>query len=77
MHWGPLYITLVSGFILLNFYLHCGVQVPLLERACKLAFLNSSAHHNVHHAKVGVHFGEASFLWDRLCDTEQKPTVAT
>lgn len=75
VHWAPLYIATVSGFVVLNFYLHCGVEVPVLERACKALWLNSSVHHNVHHAKVNVHFGEASFLWDRLCGTEQESKV--
>ena len=59
------------GFVGLNLYLHCGVEVPALERLCRASLLNSSAHHNVHHARVGVHFGEASFVWDHLCGTEQ------
>jgi sterol desaturase/sphingolipid hydroxylase (fatty acid hydroxylase superfamily) len=75
VHWAPVYVGLVVGFVLLNFYLHCGVEVPALERACRALRLNSSVHHNVHHAKVGVHFGEASFVWDRLCGTEDKAAV--
>lgn len=71
VHWAPVYVGLVVGFVLLNLYLHCGVEVPALERLCKALALNSSVHHNVHHAKVNLHFGEASFLWDRLCGTEQ------
>lgn len=70
VHWAPVYRALVLGFVWLNLYLHCGVEVGALERLCKALRLNSSAHHNVHHARVNVHFGEASFVWDRLCGTE-------
>lgn len=68
-HWAPLYFGLVLGFIALNFYLHCGVTWGLLERTLPRVLLNTSAFHNVHHSHVKVNFGEASFLWDRICGT--------
>lgn len=68
-HWAPLYFGLVVGFIHLNFYLHCGVTIPLLERALPLLRINTSLFHNVHHARANTHFGEALTLWDTLCGT--------
>lgn len=68
-HWAPLYFGLVLGFIALNFYLHCGVTWRLLEGTLPRAFLNTSAFHNVHHSHVKVNFGEALYLWDRICGT--------
>ena len=68
-HWAPIYFALVGGFILLNFYLHCGVTIPLLERVLPLLRINTSLFHNVHHARANTHFGEALTLWDTLCGT--------
>jgi lathosterol oxidase len=69
VHYGPLYFGLVVGFILLNFYLHCGVTLALPERTLSRVLLNTSAFHNVHHARANTHFGEALTLWDRICGT--------
>ncbi len=76
-HWAPLYVLLVGGFVLLNFYLHCGVRVALLEATLPHAWLNTSAYHNIHHSHANANFGEASFLWDRLCKTrlQDRPHV--
>jgi lathosterol oxidase len=68
-HYAPIYFTLVVGFVSLNYYLHCGVRVALLERILSPLGLNSSAFHNVHHSHANVNFGEAMTLWDRLCRT--------
>lgn len=68
-HWAPLYFALVAGFIALNFYLHCGIRVGMLERLLPPFLFNTSAFHNVHHAHADVNFGEALTLWDRLCRT--------
>ena len=70
-HYAPIYFALVVGFILLNYYLHCGVSVPLLERTLPPLLLNTSAFHNVHHSHANVNFGEAMTLWDRLCRTRR------
>lgn len=69
MHYGPFYFPVIGGFILLNFYLHCGVTVALLERLLPPLLVNTSAHHNVHHANADTHFGEAFTVWDHLCHT--------
>jgi len=80
-HWAPLYFALVIGFIGLNFYLHCGVTWRFVEATLPRAFVNTSAFHNVHHSHVKVNFGEALYLWDRLCGTrlvdrpEHRPVV--
>lgn len=71
LHWGPAYVTLVGGFVLLNLYLHCGVRVAWLEAIVPRLGLNTSAFHNVHHSHVRANFGEVAFLWDRLCGTRQ------
>lgn len=68
-HWAPLYFGLVLGFITLNFYLHCGVTSRALESTLPRAMFNTSAFHNVHHSHVKVNFGEALYLWDRICKT--------
>jgi sterol desaturase/sphingolipid hydroxylase (fatty acid hydroxylase superfamily) len=68
-HWGPLYFGLVGGFIALNFYLHSGVTWRIVEAVLPRAFFNTSAFHNVHHSHVKVNFGEALYLWDRICKT--------
>jgi lathosterol oxidase len=68
-HWAPLYFGLVIGFVSLNFYLHSGVLLAPLEATLPRLFLNTSAFHNVHHAKVNRNFGEVSFLWDWLLGT--------
>jgi sterol desaturase/sphingolipid hydroxylase (fatty acid hydroxylase superfamily) len=68
-HWAPFYFGLVLGFIILNFYLHCGVTWRFLESTLPRVFLNTSAFHNVHHSHVKVNFGEALYLWDRICGT--------
>lgn len=68
-HYGPVYFTLIITFVLLNYYLHCGVVAPLLEAILPRLFVNTSVFHNRHHANAEVHFGEALTLWDRLCRT--------
>jgi lathosterol oxidase len=69
LHWAPLYFGLVVGFVNLNFYLHCGVTLAWVERTLPRVLLNTSAFHNVHHARANTHFGEALILWDVLCGT--------
>jgi lathosterol oxidase len=71
MHWAPLYYGLVAGFILLNFYLHCGIASRLLEATLPRLGINTSAFHNRHHANAEVNFGEALTVWDRLCRTRE------
>lgn len=68
-HFAPVYFGLVGGFVLLNFYLHCGVSFAWIEATLPHALINTSVFHNRHHAKVGVNFGEALTLWDRICGT--------
>ena len=68
-HYGPVYFTLIVAFVLLNFYLHCGVVARRLEALLPPLFVNTSVFHNRHHADAEVHFGEALTLWDRLCRT--------
>jgi lathosterol oxidase len=69
LHWGPLYFGLVVGFVLLNLYLHCGVEVRLLEQVIPRLGLNTSAFHNIHHSHVRANFGEVARWWDRLTGT--------
>ncbi len=68
-HYAPMYFGLIAAFVGLNFYLHCGVTYRLAEWLLPKLLLNSSAHHNLHHSKANVNFGEVSFFWDRLCKT--------
>lgn len=69
VHWVPLYFGLVVGFVVLNFYLHCGVTLAPVEAVLPRLLINTSAFHNVHHSHVRVNFGEAMILWDVLCGT--------
>lgn len=71
VHWAPMYFGLVGGFILLNFYLHCGHRVRWIEAALAPLRLNSSVFHNRHHANAEVNFGEAFTLWDAFCKTRE------
>lgn len=75
VHWAPLYLGAVLGFVILNFYLHCGVTLKPLEATLPRAMVNTSAHHNIHHSHASVHFGEAMTIWDALCRTrlEDRP----
>jgi lathosterol oxidase len=68
-HWAPLYFALVVGFVNLNLYLHCGVTLRWVEKTLPRVYLNTSAFHNVHHARANTHFGEALYLWDVICRT--------
>lgn len=71
-HWAPLYFVLISGFILLNLYLHCGVTVRALEATLPWLLVNTSRHHNVHHADATTHYAEAFTIWDHLCKTMRR-----
>lgn len=71
-HWAPLYFGLVGGFVLLNFYLHCGVRVGLIEATLPRMLINTSVFHNRHHANAEVNFGEALMLWDVVCRTREE-----
>jgi lathosterol oxidase len=71
MHWGPMYLGLIVGFVALNLYLHCGVEVRVLERFVPRLGFNTSAFHNVHHSHVRANFGEVARWWDRICGTRQ------
>jgi sterol desaturase/sphingolipid hydroxylase (fatty acid hydroxylase superfamily) len=74
VHYAPVYFALVGAFIVLNFYLHCGVVSRLLELTLPRLLVNSSAFHNRHHANAEVNFGEALTLWDRLLGTREGPS---
>jgi lathosterol oxidase len=68
-HYGPVYFTLVVGFVLLNLYLHCGVVWHGLEAVLRPLSINTSTHHNRHHANSELHYAEALTIWDRLLRT--------
>ncbi len=76
IHYGPLYLSLVIGFVVLNLYLHCGVTVRALEAVLPPLLFNTSAFHNRHHANAEVNFGEAFTIWDRLCKTRAEDRAA-
>jgi lathosterol oxidase len=68
-HYGPLYFGLVTSFVVLNFYLHCGVTLRPIEAVLPRIFVNTSAFHNQHHSNADINFGEAFTLWDHLLKT--------
>lgn len=74
-HYGPVYFTLVVGFVILNYYLHCGVVWRGLEALLRPLRVNTSTHHNRHHQNADTHFAEALTLWDGLMGTVE--TVET
>lgn len=69
VHWAPVYFGLIGGFVVLNYYLHCGVTYGWAEKWLPRLGLNTSAWHNVHHSHATANYGEMSFLWDRICGT--------
>lgn len=77
IHWAPMYFGLVGGFVLLNFYLHCGVRVGLIEATLPKLWLNTSVFHNRHHANAEVNFGEAFMLWDVICRTREEEDIGS
>lgn len=74
--YAPLHMSAITSFVLLNFYLHCGVTVDWLEDLLPRFGLNSSAWHNVHHSHVRTHYGEISFIWDKICKTTSITTAS-
>jgi lathosterol oxidase len=75
-HFAPLYFSAITGFVLLNLYLHCGVTFTWLEKVLPNIGLNSSAWHNVHHSEANVNFGEVSSIWDKVCKTSRQHKLA-
>eukprot|EP01147_Barroeca_monosierra_P011278 gene11278-3318_t len=71
--WMPWHAPVIFFFIFLNYYLHCGFSVPLLESLLRPLLINTSAFHNIHHEKTTRHFGEMLVLWDLLCSTGAWP----
>jgi sterol desaturase/sphingolipid hydroxylase (fatty acid hydroxylase superfamily) len=70
-HYGPVYFSLVIGFVLFNLYLHCGVVWRGLEAVLRPLSFNTSTHHNRHHANAETHYAEALTLWDRILGTHE------
>jgi sterol desaturase/sphingolipid hydroxylase (fatty acid hydroxylase superfamily) len=70
-HYGPVYFTLVIGFVLFNLYLHCGFVWHGLEAVLRPFSFNTSTHHNRHHANAETHYAEALTLWDRILGTHE------
>eukprot|EP01059_Diplonema_ambulator_P019733 TRINITY_DN33378_c0_g1_i1.p1 TRINITY_DN33378_c0_g1~~TRINITY_DN33378_c0_g1_i1.p1 ORF type:complete len:288 (+),score=68.75 TRINITY_DN33378_c0_g1_i1:60-923(+) len=68
--YAPVHLPGISTFILLNFYLHAGYNVPMLEKLLPYLFINTSKFHNLHHEKTHTHFGEMLTLWDRITGTD-------
>jgi lathosterol oxidase len=77
IHWGPAYVTLVAGFVVLNLYLHCGIKLGFVEATLPRLGFNTSAFHNVHHSHVRANFGEPAIWWDVIAKTrlQDRPGV--
>lgn len=60
----PLQLSLIVFFVILNIYLHCGYTIHLVEAVLPYIYLNTSAHHNVHHETTNYNFGEVSPFFD-------------
>lgn len=76
-HWAPLYFGTSAAFVVLNFYLHCGVTWRWVEAILPRAYLNTSAHHNIHHSHADTNFAEAFTIWDHLCGTRLDESAPT
>ncbi|KAL4446445.1 hypothetical protein ABPG74_001186 [Tetrahymena malaccensis] len=61
--------SVIVFFIILNIYLHCGYTFDFIENTLPKLFINTSAHHNLHHSKTKIHFSELLTLWDYLMNT--------
>jgi sterol desaturase/sphingolipid hydroxylase (fatty acid hydroxylase superfamily) len=72
--YAPMHWPMLGFFSLLNFYLHCGHRITLLETWLPKAWVNTSVWHNRHHEKTKNHYGEMLSVWDHLCGTI--PTAA-
>eukprot|EP00043_Microstomoeca_roanoka_P029330 m.21503 g.21503 ORF g.21503 m.21503 type:complete len:301 (+) comp9126_c0_seq1:422-1324(+) len=71
--WWSWHVPVIALFTALNFYLHCGFEITVLEKFLNPLLINTSTFHNVHHEKTTRHFGEMMTLWDRLCGTDSPP----
>lgn len=67
--WATAYVYWVTGFVLLNLYLHCGVEINIVEKILAPTFLNTSVFHNAHHEYQVTNFGELLYLWDWILDS--------
>jgi len=67
--YAPLHIAMLGFFSLLNFYLHCGHAVSVLEKWLPKFWVNTSLWHNRHHERTLNHYGEMLSLWGHLCGT--------
>lgn len=71
--WAHAYGAWTGAFVLLNLYLHAGYRIPVLEAVLRPLGVNSSAFHNVHHARTVRNFGELLTVWDTLLGTGAHP----
>eukprot|EP01084_Bolivina_argentea_P316029 547708_1 len=67
--YAPLQLGLILAFIILNIYLHCGYTLYYIEITVPYVYLNTSAHHNIHHEKTNTNLGEVSPFWDFVFGT--------
>eukprot|EP00602_Paraphysomonas_sp_CaronLab_P008054 CAMPEP_0185036414 /NCGR_PEP_ID=MMETSP1103-20130426/29369_1 /TAXON_ID=36769 /ORGANISM="Paraphysomonas bandaiensis, Strain Caron Lab Isolate" /LENGTH=336 /DNA_ID=CAMNT_0027573945 /DNA_START=1060 /DNA_END=2070 /DNA_ORIENTATION=- len=67
--WGQAYAIWVTFFVILNFYLHSGYEIPIIEKTLPMLFINTSCFHNMHHERTVTNFGELLYLWDYVFDT--------
>lgn len=77
--YAPLHLPWLVFLYFLNFYLHCGYEIPLLESIFKRFWIISSGWHNMHHkiGRPGMNakeqtFSEVFIIWDVLCGTFPK-----
>ena len=66
----PVHMPGICCFVFLNFYLHAGFKIPILEKLLPIFFINTSGFHNMHHEKTHTHFGEMLVLWDYFLGTD-------
>lgn len=65
----PLHIPFLTAWGCLNFYLHCGYRIPLLEWLFPKFYINTSVWHNKHHELSVAHFAEMFTVWDWIMGT--------
>ena len=70
---------LVFGFasLIINVYGHLGFEIApkWLRHSFLFQILNTSVHHNMHHAKFKGNYGYYFRIWDRLMKTEHPDYV--
>jgi len=67
--YGPMHWPMLTFMVCLNYYMHCGYRLDIVEKYFPLLYLNTSNKHNRHHEKTINNYGEIAFFWDVMFGT--------